>query len=186
MKRPNEYWGWKGDAAMVRNALLLLCTIMVFSGVSFARTWSDDTGKHQVEAAFVGCDGGRVDLLRYDTGAVVSVPVQRLSDVDRRFLFQLRAVPESFQRAYSQNGKRKAEEVGTLTQRLDDAKADLRRAQLGRVLRRSREPIQERTSASGTLYYRFGNTDAKEAAIKKRKAKVEGCSYNMMFRRYAD
>jgi hypothetical protein len=49
------------------------------------RTWSDATGKFKVEAELVGMEGETVKLRKKD-GAVVDVPLARLSAADREYL----------------------------------------------------------------------------------------------------
>ncbi len=49
------------------------------------RTWSDKTGKFQIEAQLESFDGKFVKLKRRD-GTVVSVPVEKLSEADRKQL----------------------------------------------------------------------------------------------------
>ena len=55
-----------------------------------ARTWHDDTGKFQIEAALIKVDGDKVEL-KQSGGDVVSVPVKRLSDADRKYLESLKS-----------------------------------------------------------------------------------------------
>jgi len=49
------------------------------------RTWTDSTGKHKVEAEFVELKDGKVQLRKAD-GAMVRVPVERLSEADRAYI----------------------------------------------------------------------------------------------------
>ena len=50
-----------------------------------AREWSDSTGVFKLEAELVGVTGDTVRLKKID-GAVVEIPLDRLSAADRRFL----------------------------------------------------------------------------------------------------
>lgn len=50
-----------------------------------ARTWTDSTGKHKTEAEFVDCTDGVVRLKK-DDGAVISVPMEKLSEADQEFV----------------------------------------------------------------------------------------------------
>ena len=49
------------------------------------RTWTDASGAFTLEAEFVGLDEGKAQLKRSD-GKVVSVPLDRLSEEDRKFV----------------------------------------------------------------------------------------------------
>ncbi len=49
------------------------------------RTWADASGNYSVEARLVKVEGGRVHLKRAD-GTTIQVPIDRLSDVDQRYL----------------------------------------------------------------------------------------------------
>ena len=49
------------------------------------RTWSDATGKFQVEALLVGCQDDKVSLRKRD-GLTVVVPVPRLCAADQAYL----------------------------------------------------------------------------------------------------
>ena len=49
------------------------------------RSWSDNTGKFRVSAQLVGVSGDTVTLAR-EGGERVSVPLERLSDSDRRLI----------------------------------------------------------------------------------------------------
>lgn len=51
-------------------------------------TWTDNTGKHTVEAEFVSVAGEQVTLKRAD-GKVVSLPMRRLSERDRNYVESL-------------------------------------------------------------------------------------------------
>lgn len=53
------------------------------------RTWSDSTGKFQVNATFVALEGRNVKLKRADNGQVIAVPLNRLSKDDRRIALEL-------------------------------------------------------------------------------------------------
>lgn len=58
------------------------------------RTWSSDTGKFTIEARFGGLEDGKVKLLKAD-GSTVSVPLEKLSEADRKLATQLAANAES-------------------------------------------------------------------------------------------
>ncbi|MFK8114622.1 MAG: SHD1 domain-containing protein [Rubripirellula sp.] len=59
-----------------RTALLLLVSLI--GSAAIAETWSDTTGKLQVEAEFLGVEGKSI-LLRRDDGKTAKVPIERLS-----------------------------------------------------------------------------------------------------------
>lgn len=54
------------------------------------REWTTADGKFKVEAQFVGKLGSTVRLERKDTGNVVSIPLEKLSDVDQAYVKGLR------------------------------------------------------------------------------------------------
>lgn len=56
------------------------------------RTWTDDTGAHQIEAAYVGLRDGYVFLRRPD-GKEFSIPLERLSEADQQHVEGLSAKP---------------------------------------------------------------------------------------------
>jgi hypothetical protein len=49
------------------------------------RVWTDRTGQFQIEAKYLGVEGGKVRLQRRD-GRIVSVPLDSLSEADQRFI----------------------------------------------------------------------------------------------------
>ena len=49
------------------------------------RTWTDITGKHKTEATFLDLKDGTVLLKKMD-GAIIAVPLERLSDVDQDYV----------------------------------------------------------------------------------------------------
>jgi hypothetical protein len=55
------------------------------SAVPTMRVWTDDTGRHRVEAALIAVENDRVRL-RKTSGDEVSVPLNRLSSEDRRYV----------------------------------------------------------------------------------------------------
>ena len=49
------------------------------------RVWTDRTGRHQVQAKYLGLESGKVRLQKTD-GTVISVPISTLSEADQRFI----------------------------------------------------------------------------------------------------
>lgn len=49
------------------------------------RVWTDKTGKHQIQAKFVGLEAGKVKLEKAD-GTVLRVTISTLSEADQRFI----------------------------------------------------------------------------------------------------
>jgi hypothetical protein len=49
------------------------------------RVWTDSTGKFQIEAKLVGVEGGKAKLAKPD-GTVIHVPIDKLSEADRKFI----------------------------------------------------------------------------------------------------
>ena len=59
--------------------LLTLCTAgFTLTGSTNAETWTDNTGKFQIEAEFSGVNGKNVVLKKPD-GTTIEVPINRLS-----------------------------------------------------------------------------------------------------------
>lgn len=49
------------------------------------RTWTDASGLHQIEAAFVGMTAWQVRLRKAD-GAVITIPLEKLSEEDQKWI----------------------------------------------------------------------------------------------------
>ncbi len=73
---------------------LVILLLLSLPGVVLAREWADSSGRFRVEAEFVEVKDGNVRLRRSD-GTVVSVPIARLSEPDRRYLDSLEGKAES-------------------------------------------------------------------------------------------
>ena len=73
--------------------LSLVSATVGWLGDSAAREWTDRTGKFSIEAEFVGLADGRVKLKRAD-GKAIELPINRLSEADRRYIEQLADAPE--------------------------------------------------------------------------------------------
>ena len=70
--------GWKYAGALFSVCFVLsVCTCFAES-----RTWTDKTGQHTVKAEFIRVSNGNV-LLNTDSGRIVSVPLEKLSEPDR-------------------------------------------------------------------------------------------------------
>jgi len=54
------------------------------------RTWTDSTGTYRIDATYVRVQGEAVQLKRAADGQVISVPLNRLSEADRRYVSGLR------------------------------------------------------------------------------------------------
>ena len=68
---------------------ILICGLLLLATqLSWARKWSDTTGKFSVEAELVEVKADKV-VLRKAGGSEITVPVARLSQVDRRYLESL-------------------------------------------------------------------------------------------------
>ena len=79
---------------MNRQVLMLLSCglLIVAASPSWARKWADKTGKYSVQAELVEVRGANVILKKSD-GAVISVPVARLSEADRAFVKRAAGAP---------------------------------------------------------------------------------------------
>jgi hypothetical protein len=51
------------------------------------RTWTDASGQHHIEASFAGMDAGQIKLRKAD-GTVISIPLEKLSEVDQQWVRQ--------------------------------------------------------------------------------------------------
>jgi len=72
----------------MKAAVCSVCVVVLALAVSASaevRTWKDKSGKFSIRAELVESDGTAVKLKRED-GQVIKVPVDRLSDEDRKFL----------------------------------------------------------------------------------------------------
>ena len=66
--------------------LSIVALTLVFAiPAAFARTWTDNSGKFAIEAELVQLEDGKVQLRKPD-GSLVTVPLAKLSDGDRRYL----------------------------------------------------------------------------------------------------
>lgn len=85
------------NSSLTLRSLVACCALFLSAGSSSQyaaaaeagmRTWTDDTGKHTIEAEFVEIKQGRVSLKKPD-GLVVSLPLSRLSKEDQAYLREL-------------------------------------------------------------------------------------------------
>ena len=67
-----------------RFVLVLVCLHLAAAAAS-ARQWTDRSGGYSVEAELVKVEDGRVHLRKPD-GQIITVPRDRLSEVDQRYL----------------------------------------------------------------------------------------------------
>jgi len=66
----------------------LIAAVLVFAvctPVASARTWTDSTGKHTVEAEFVDLKGGKVRLKKAN-GSTLSITLDKLSSADQEYV----------------------------------------------------------------------------------------------------
>ena len=67
-----------------------LAAWIVFAAQAPARTWTDSTGKHTIEAELIDVRDGKVRLKK-ENGNVITLPVDKLSEADRKYLDELEA-----------------------------------------------------------------------------------------------
>ncbi len=72
---------------------ILTTLLTLFQGQSFAREWSDASGKYRIEADLVAVRGDKVILEKKD-GTITSVPIAKLSAADQEYLKQ-QATPQA-------------------------------------------------------------------------------------------
>ena len=71
-----------------RRVMLAWLTLTVLTAAvqsALARTWTDTTGRHQIEAELIGVRDGTVSLRKAD-GAIFDIRLELLSRADREFL----------------------------------------------------------------------------------------------------
>ena len=75
---------------------LLLCTAVAlfFRATAVARTWTDSTGKHTIDAEFASLENGVVTLKK-DDGTTIRIPLDKLSNADQEQAKRLPAVQQA-------------------------------------------------------------------------------------------
>jgi hypothetical protein len=68
----------------MRTVIAAVLVVAVCTSSALARTWTDATGKHTLEAEFVELKDGNVQLRKPD-GKVVTLPIEKLSQADQAF-----------------------------------------------------------------------------------------------------
>ena len=77
----------------LRILIVLICGLLVAAApAAWTRKWTDNTGKFSVEAELVEVKGDKF-LLKKPDGSVVTVPIARLSEADRRHVKEQAARP---------------------------------------------------------------------------------------------
>ncbi len=66
-------------------SLVILSCLSAADAATWGREWTDNTGKHSVEARLVDFDQRRVRLRKTD-GSVIALPIERLSQEDQQYL----------------------------------------------------------------------------------------------------
>lgn len=75
--KQTHYWNYPMNRLML--TLFTLCVaVFTLTGSTNAETWTDNTGKFQIEAEFSGVNGKNVVLKKAD-GTTIEVPINRLS-----------------------------------------------------------------------------------------------------------
>lgn len=83
----------RSTASAALLGLLLTTTLVTFiTSVAAARTWTDASGKHKIDAEFVKVDGDKVQLRKPD-GTLLSISLSNLSVVDKQHVQELLARP---------------------------------------------------------------------------------------------
>ncbi len=68
---------------------LVLATAAAARSEEF-RTWTDSTGRFEVQAKFVAVDGSQVTIAR-DNGARITLPLEKLSEADQEYIAKLKS-----------------------------------------------------------------------------------------------
>lgn len=82
-----------GRVASTVSLAVLLCAWGPALAPAWGRTWSDSTGKFQVEADFVRLEGGQVYLRKSNGKMLKPIALDRLSEADRQFVRDLTSSP---------------------------------------------------------------------------------------------
>ena len=72
----------------MRTLIVTVLVLAVCAPMALARTWTDSTGKHTVEAEFIDMKDGKVRLKKED-GKTITIPIEKLSDEDQQFVKSL-------------------------------------------------------------------------------------------------
>ena len=67
---------------------IVLLSFSVGAPPAFARTWTDSSGKYEIEAEFVSFEDGIVTLKKTD-GKITELPLDKLSEADREHVKSL-------------------------------------------------------------------------------------------------
>ena len=70
-----------------RLGFIVVALCLLFLRPAFARTWTDSSGAHKVEAELLKVDGEIVHLKKAD-GAVIKVPLNKFCEDDQAFVRQ--------------------------------------------------------------------------------------------------
>ena len=115
----------------------LMIVVVLFGAASGAqaRTWTDSTGKHSIEAEFVGVEDGKVQLRKVD-GSLIAVPLERLSEADRRHVQSLSVTPPAAapSKAEAERPSKKPGTAGRATGRSNSSQVKSGREAIERAL----------------------------------------------------
>ena len=74
----------------MRSLIAAVLVLTVCAPVSFARQWTDSTGKFTIEAEFVEFKDGEVRLKKA-SGSIITIPVEKLSEADQKFVREVKS-----------------------------------------------------------------------------------------------
>ncbi len=77
----------------MRMLIIAVLISAVSTPITYARKWTDSTGKYTVEAEFLEMRDGKVQL-KTDNGKIISVPMDKLSKVDQIWVEEYLAKPQ--------------------------------------------------------------------------------------------
>ena len=126
-------------ATMIAAAVLGFCAAGLASAAAEEfRTWADSTGKFKVKAKFVEVTDGKVALERED-GSHVSIPLERLSEADRKIAAELQGGQENPFKAEAPAKKAEAPARKAAKKRISQPKPDeddeVTSAEFGEIVR---------------------------------------------------
>ncbi len=73
---------------MKSHPIVRLCVVLaitVCTSIAVARTWTDSTGKYEIEGEFVKLADGKVEIRR-DDGKLLHVALEKLSEEDQKYV----------------------------------------------------------------------------------------------------
>lgn len=90
------------------------------------RTWTDSTGKFKTQAEFVSFKDGKVTIRQPESEKTVTIPLEKLSEVDKRYVRRILVKQRSEQRAAERKAQEAAEEAERTGRAADSVRSEER------------------------------------------------------------